>query len=198
MRPALSTELPNKPLRADAARNRAQVLAAARELFATHGVTVPLDKIARRAAVGPGTVHRHFPSKNSLLAAIVVEDLERRAAEGFELAATQPADGLFQLLDRLLDDGLSNLAVKDALATEAFDLRASAPATSQRFNKALRGVLSAAQRAGTARGDLGVDDVKAALAGALAAQQQAGESRRGIARAREIVLAGLHETGPAS
>ena len=56
---------PDRPLRADAARNREKVLRAAREVFAESGYGVPLDEIAVRAGVGPGTVYRHFPAKRS-------------------------------------------------------------------------------------------------------------------------------------
>ena len=57
---------PAKPLRADAARNRARVLEIAYETFAAEGLSVPIDEIARRAGVGAGTVYRHFPTKEDL------------------------------------------------------------------------------------------------------------------------------------
>ena len=55
--------VPAKPLRADAARNRARVLETAYDTFAAEGLSVPIDEIARRAGVGAGTVYRHFPTK---------------------------------------------------------------------------------------------------------------------------------------
>ena len=60
-----------RALRADAARNREKVLRAAREAFAESGYGVPLDEIAARAGVGPGTVYRHFPAKEALFEAVV-------------------------------------------------------------------------------------------------------------------------------
>ena len=57
---------PDRPLRADAARNRARVLEVAYETFAAEGLSVPIDEIARRAGVGAGTVYRHFPTKEDL------------------------------------------------------------------------------------------------------------------------------------
>src|SRR3954471_8222558 len=104
--PRLSSESENRPLRSDARRNRAGVLAAARELFAAEGVHVPLDEIARRAGVGAGTVHRHFPTKDALLARIVRADLHRRIEHArAEIDASGPAEALFALLLGLLDDG---------------------------------------------------------------------------------------------
>lgn len=65
-----------KPLRADAARNRARVLAVAYETMAAEGLAVPIDEIARRAGVGAGTVYRHFPTKGSLIGAVVQDRLQ--------------------------------------------------------------------------------------------------------------------------
>jgi AcrR family transcriptional regulator len=59
-----------KPLRADARRNREKVLAAARAVFAEQGVDAQMDDVARRADVGVGTVYRHFPTKDALLTAL--------------------------------------------------------------------------------------------------------------------------------
>ncbi|WP_180214588.1 TetR/AcrR family transcriptional regulator [Phytohabitans suffuscus] len=53
----------DRELRTDARRNRERVLRTAQRLFATQGLGVSLDEIARRAGVGPGTVHRHFPAR---------------------------------------------------------------------------------------------------------------------------------------
>jgi AcrR family transcriptional regulator len=62
-----------KPLRADARRNREKVLAAARAVFAEQGVDAQMDDVARRADVGVGTVYRHFPTKEALLYALTDE-----------------------------------------------------------------------------------------------------------------------------
>src|SRR5215218_5135772 len=59
-----------RPLRADAARNRASVLAAARRAFAEEGLDADMASIAERADVGVGTVYRHFPTKEALLSAL--------------------------------------------------------------------------------------------------------------------------------
>src|SRR3954462_534801 len=64
------TEVVEKPLRADARRNREKVLAAARAVFADEGVDAQMDDVARRADVGVGTVYRHFPTKDALLHAL--------------------------------------------------------------------------------------------------------------------------------
>ena len=67
----------DRPLRADAARNRARVLEVAYDTFAAEGLSVPIDEIARRAGVGAGTVYRHFPTKEDLFRAVVDDRLRR-------------------------------------------------------------------------------------------------------------------------
>jgi AcrR family transcriptional regulator len=76
----LSTAATTKPLRADARRNRERVITAAREAFAAHGVDLPMEELARRAGVGVGTVYRHFPSKDALLDALLVDHFAAIAA----------------------------------------------------------------------------------------------------------------------
>jgi AcrR family transcriptional regulator len=77
-----TTSLPTEPrrLRADAARNYAKVLDAARAAFADHGPDAQMDDIARRAGVGVGTVYRHFPTKQALAEALTEERFERIVA----------------------------------------------------------------------------------------------------------------------
>src|SRR3954467_10927193 len=88
-----------RPLRADAARNRARVLKVAYETFAAEGLAVPIDEIARRAGVGAGTVYRHFPTKEELYRAVVEDRIRRIVEEGRALLAVQdPAEALFTFL----------------------------------------------------------------------------------------------------
>src|SRR5436853_6815375 len=70
-----------RPLRADARRNRDKVLHAARDAFAASGFGVPLDEIAARAGVGPGTVYRHFPTKEALFEAVGQSRIEDLVAD---------------------------------------------------------------------------------------------------------------------
>jgi AcrR family transcriptional regulator len=63
-------ERPERPLRADALRNRAKILQAAAEVFAEHGLDVTLDDIAHHAGVGVGTVYRRFADREALIEAL--------------------------------------------------------------------------------------------------------------------------------
>ncbi|MBO0886369.1 MAG: helix-turn-helix transcriptional regulator, partial [Acidimicrobiales bacterium] len=71
--PAGSPREEGHRLRADARRNRAQILKAAEAVFADHGPGAPIDDVARRAGLGVGTLYRHFPTKEALFEAIVLE-----------------------------------------------------------------------------------------------------------------------------
>jgi AcrR family transcriptional regulator len=79
------SELVEKPLRADARRNREKVLAAARAVFGEQGVDAQMDDVARRADVGVGTVYRHFPTKDALLQALTDELFEKLAGHAREM-----------------------------------------------------------------------------------------------------------------
>ena len=74
-------------MRADARRNQEKLIAVARGAFAERGVEVTMDEIARRADVGPGTLYRHFPTKESLLAAVYRSEVEGLSTRSDELAA---------------------------------------------------------------------------------------------------------------
>lgn len=90
---------PPRPLRADAARNRALLLAAAASEFAEHGLEASVADIARRAGVGKGTVFRHFPTKDDLIAAIVLDRLEVLGTLGEHLlSAEDPGAALLEFL----------------------------------------------------------------------------------------------------
>ncbi|WP_028476838.1 TetR/AcrR family transcriptional regulator [Nocardia sp. CNY236] len=91
-----------RPLRADAARNRAAVVAAARDAFASKGVEASLEEIARAAGVGPGTLYRHFPARADLVAAAVAEHVAELRADAVRLgAATDPAAALVEWIHLL-------------------------------------------------------------------------------------------------
>lgn len=75
-----SPTIVTRRLRADAVRNRAKVLDAARAAFAEHGADAQMDDVARRAGVGVGTVYRHFPTKQALAEALIEERFEQTIA----------------------------------------------------------------------------------------------------------------------
>jgi AcrR family transcriptional regulator len=110
----VETAGPAHPKRADAQRNYAKLIAAARDAFAEGGVGTSLEEIARRAGVGIGTLYRNFPNRQALLEAVYVEEVRglRRSAE--ELGDESPWDALVGWLHRFV----GYMATKQALAQE--------------------------------------------------------------------------------
>jgi AcrR family transcriptional regulator len=87
----------NRPLRADARRNREQLLAAARDVFVEQGPAAPLDEIARRAGVGIATLYRRFPDRESLMRAVLLDVLGRVGHQA-RLAQAEEPDALAALV----------------------------------------------------------------------------------------------------
>jgi AcrR family transcriptional regulator len=191
--PAPAAHGSDRELRADARRNRERVLRTAQQLFATEGLGVSLDEIARRAGVGPGTVHRHFPAKEALYLAVAIDMLQRLVAEAEVLAATGDPAALFMLLSAMMASGAENAAVKSALAAAEFDLRTAAPGVAADLTRHVCELLDRARAAGAVRRDATVDEVMALVAGAFAAIHHANAetSRERSAHIAEIILDGL-------
>ncbi|MBF4999095.1 helix-turn-helix transcriptional regulator [Nocardia sp. BSTN01] len=178
---------PRRALRADARRNRERVLAAAREAFAAEGISVPLDEIARRAGVGPGTVYRHFPTKEALFHAAIVDNIERMIdyARGLE-SADDPGAAFFDLLDHMVTEGGVKRDLADALGGHE-TIEITGP--TKEFQAAIAQLLRRAQDAGAIRGDIDFDDLMRVLKGTFAGTHTAtGEQR---ARAFAVVFDGL-------
>jgi len=161
---------PVRPLRADAARNRARVLEVAYQTFAAEGLSVPIDEIARRAGVGAGTVYRHFPTKEALFVAVVDDRMQRLVDDGRALLECgEPGEALFNYLRSIvLQWGATDRGLVDALAGYGVDVATATPDAEDAFLALLDELLRAAQRAGTARQDIGVREVKAILVGCQA------------------------------
>ena len=179
-----------RPLRADAARNRARVLEVAYDTFAAEGLSVPIDEIARRAGVGAGTVYRHFPTKEDLFRAVVEDRIRGIIGEGRRLlTAAEPADALFEFLRSMtLTWGATDRGLSEALAGVGIDVKKAMPEAEGEFFAMLGDLLQVAQQAGVVRGDVSVPDVKAILVGLQAMQSYNDDAAR---RLTDVVLDGL-------
>jgi AcrR family transcriptional regulator len=91
-------------MRADAARNRQQILRAAADLIIESGPTTPMDNIARRAQVGIATLYRHFPDRSVLLREVALDTLRTSAAQAREALAAGP--DAFTALARYMHDSI--------------------------------------------------------------------------------------------
>lgn len=148
-----------RPKRADAQRNREKILTAARETFAEHGASTSLEEIARRAQVGIGTLYRHFPTRQALLEAVYVDEVQELCRSAADLADLPPWDALVAWLHRFV----GYLATKQALAGELLeyvgrdaDLFQSSRAA---FHAAGEPLLERAQQARVARTDTNLPEI---------------------------------------
>jgi AcrR family transcriptional regulator len=180
---------PVRPMRADAARNRARVLDVAYETFAAEGPSVPIDEIARRAGVGAGTVYRHFPTKEALFAAVIDDRVRGMVTSGRALLdSVGPGEALFAFLREMVSTSAVDHGLVEALAGYGMDVNAAAPGAEAAFLELIGELLGAAQRAGTARGDVGVAEVKALLVVCKATQ---GHGDEVTGKVTAVIEAGL-------
>jgi AcrR family transcriptional regulator len=151
--------LRERPKRADARRNYENLLAAARVAFTEDDAETSLEDIARRAGVGIGTLYRHFPTRQDLIEAVYVDEVEALSRSALELAQL-PA---WEALDGWLHGFVGYVGTKQALANELFAYSGPAAEIFANCRAALYAaggpLLERAQDAGIVRDDLDIGDV---------------------------------------
>ena len=148
-----------RPKRADARRNYEKVLAAAREAFAEGGESTALEEIARRAGVGIGTLYRHFPTRQALLEALYVDEVDELSRTAAELSDDDPWDALTRWFQRFI----GYMATKQALAAELLSYVERDAEVFKNCRQALYSaggpLLARAQEAGVVRSDVSIAEV---------------------------------------
>ncbi len=166
-----------KPLRADARRNRTRVLEAAEHVFAAKGTSAPTEEVARAAGVGVGTVFRHFPTKEALLEAVLFARLHRFADEAeATVSADSPDPGVafFGFLAGWLEMSSAKNAYFEALSAAGVTVPSTGSVIGARLKDALGVLLRRAQDTGDVRKDLGVDELIPVIIGTAKAAEHAG------------------------
>jgi AcrR family transcriptional regulator len=155
------------------------VLRAARVAFAESGYGVPLDEIAARAGVGPGTVYRHFPTKEALFEAVVTARVQDLLADARARAdAADPGAAFFGFLARIAAESAAKRDLPDAISI-AGSLR-------EDLDAALDVLLRRAQRAEAVRADVRTPDIIVLLKGLFASLADVSDQAR-----RDLVFAVL-------
>jgi AcrR family transcriptional regulator len=180
-----------RPLRADARRNRERIVAAARAVFTRQGGDAQIDDIARAANVGVGTVYRHFPHKEALLGELLVEHF-RLMADNAEraLEIEDPWEAFAWLLRTNAQFCAGEVGVQQALVRGPDAWELAAPELDRLRETATR-LIVRAQRAGVMRPDFSVDDIPMLMAGLTTTMTAPGYDWR---RHLEIILAGIRAT----
>jgi AcrR family transcriptional regulator len=164
--PAKRSQLPQRKPRADAARNRERILEVAKEAFTRSGADASLDDIAKQASVGPGTLYRHFPTREELLQAVYRSELEKLAAAGPKFAETMsPIEALRAWLLLFVDAIAAKELIAPALNTLVGDHKKVFAASYAQMHEAIRSLVNRAIQSGDIRGDLDPIDLLRALVG---------------------------------
>lgn len=176
--------------RADAQANRQKVLQAARIQFAQDGPDASLNEVARRAGVGVATLYRHFPTRESLVAAVYANELHELGAAADRLLASLPPDeALTTWAARFVEYAGTKRGLGEALHAirrqqdDGLDPRAV-------LTSSMDKLLAAGREAGTLQADLDGEDLLFAFAGLWTLPHD----DRFPARAKrlvDLVLAGL-------
>jgi AcrR family transcriptional regulator len=156
------TAEPQVPLRADARRNRDQIIAAARTIFAEQGPEVPMEEIARAAGVGVGTLYRRFPDRDALIRAVAVDNFARVLDDANAALTEEPSawHALVRLLYRSIDLQLSvQLAMLSPRASMILRDDPAIAAMRDEMLDRLEDMVRGAQAEGRLRADVGTGDV---------------------------------------
>jgi AcrR family transcriptional regulator len=155
----VATQPDTPPLRADAERNRRRLLDAAAAAFAEHGLDVSVSEIARRAEVGKGTLFRRFPTKDDLIAAIVVDRFGGLVAEGKTLLDRDDAGAaLREWMGVCARQQSEDRGLLAAVSGSALD-NAGIKALHAEFLELTHRLLERAQEAGAVRRDVTAVDI---------------------------------------
>jgi AcrR family transcriptional regulator len=157
---------PKRKPRADAQRNRERILEVAKEAFTRSGANASLDDIAKQAGVGPGTLYRHFPTREELLQAVYRSELEKLAAAERKFVQTMtPIEALRAWLLLFVDAIETKQIIAPALNTLIGDPKKVFEASYAQIHEAIRSLVKRAIESGDIRKDLDPIDLLRALVG---------------------------------
>ena len=184
-----------RPMRADARRNRERVLAAAEAVFAEMGLKAQVEEVARRAGVGVGTVCRHFPTKQALIESVLEAMYESLLADAQAAQAEADAGEAFEtFFFALAGFQARHRALAESMATTT-DLPAAAQPTRDALRAAIGELVTRAQAAGAIRSDIGAADISLLFSGVAHTTALAGDLQP-VLRQRylTIIMDGLRPT----
>lgn len=182
--------------RADAERNHARILAAAQKAFTRHGVNASLDQIARKAGVGPGTLYRHFPTREALLEAVYRTEVEKLAAAEPKLARLKPPiEALRAWMLLFVDYIATKQIIAPALNTLVGGRSKVFEASGGLIKGAIHALVERAIESGDIRPDLDPVDLLRALVG-VSYIASGPDWRQSARRLVEILIQGSRPTPP--
>jgi AcrR family transcriptional regulator len=176
--------------RADAQRNRERILEVAKQAFTRSGADTSLDDIAKQAGVGPGTLYRHFPTREELLKAVYRNELENLATAEEKFAETMPpVEALRAWLLLFVDAVAAKQIIAPALNTLVGDHKKVFEASYAQMHEAIRRLVKRAVKSGDIRKDLDPMDLLRALVG-VANVASSPDWQQSARRLVDILIAG--------
>jgi AcrR family transcriptional regulator len=176
-------------MRADAVRNRARIVEAARQAFSERGLETQMEDVAKRACVGVGTVYRHFPTKDALVQALIVDKMERVAEEARRALEEEsdPWEAFSRVLWLGAEHQLRDRALAQVVATQPQSTWRNAAEKETELGARMAELLTRAQKAGAVRADVRPDDIPMVMCGLGAVVQ----NERSWERYMRLVLDGF-------
>jgi AcrR family transcriptional regulator len=190
-----ATGLAQRPKRADARRNYEKLLAAAGEAFTENGTAASLEDIARRADVGIGTLYRHFATRQDLLEAVYIDEVEEMSRAAADLTDLEPWDALVTWLHQFVRYAATKRALADEMMATIDQDAEVFVACRAAITEAGSMLLRRAQEAGVVRPDTNFTDVGRMVAG-IAGIRTADSGQ--IERILDVALDGLRYRAPGS
>jgi len=164
--PTKASESTDRKPRADAQRNRERILEIAKKEFTRAGANASLEEIAKKAGVGPGTLYRHFPTREDLLVAVYRSEIEKLAAAERTLADTLPAvEALRAWLLLFVDAVETKHIIAPVLNTLVGDPKKVFEVFHGQIHEALRALVKRAIKSSDIRKDLDPIDLLRAIVG---------------------------------
>jgi AcrR family transcriptional regulator len=183
--------------RADAERNRARLLDAARAAFASGQASVTLEQIARDAEVGIGTLYRHFPTREALVEALYRQELaDLCASAGDLLEAGSPEQALRRWMDQFADYVAAKREMAEALRAVFASGAVTVSQARGELTVAVKQILDAGIADGTLRDDVRPEDVVAMIVGIFTATSIAG-GREQLERMFDLLVDAVRRPGGA-
>jgi AcrR family transcriptional regulator len=176
--------------RADAQRNRERIIEVSKNAFARSGANASLDEIAKEAGVGPGTLYRHFPTRDELLEAVYRTEVEKLAAAERKFADTMPPIQALRAWMLLFVDYIATKKIiAPALNAQVGDVPKVVAASYAPIHEAVRALVKRAIKSGEVRKDVDPVDLLRALVG-VAYLESSPDWQPSARRLVDILIAG--------
>lgn len=186
-----------RPMRADALKNRERILEAAQEVFAREGLAVPIDVVAEKAGVGVGTLYRHFPGKEALFEAIVIDRMTQLAELATTLVSSNdPGGALCFFFRELAAQASAKRDLFDAIGSAGIDVKSDCSELMEELMSRIDALVQRAAVANAIRSDVSVKELVSLFMGTCHAAGDAGLDDAAVQRMVGVILDGLRVESP--